>query len=134
MTTRGLDQLGHLQRAAMEAIWTLGEATVRQVWKRIAGRPLLAYTTVLTVMQKLEQNGWLHHRAEGKAYVYMPTRTRQEAKTRSLRAFIDRVFHGEPLVLFQHLIHDPELSAEDAATIRRILDDSREGPRDVRSS
>ena len=66
MSKQPLDQLGKLQREVVEAVWDLGEATVRQVWERICPKKDLAYTTILAAMQRLERSGWLRHRVEGK--------------------------------------------------------------------
>src|SRR5438034_1335417 len=112
MAKRSLESLGELQRAVMDTVWEIGEATVGQVRERLGQRKELAYTTVLSAMQKLEKLGWLTHRADGRTYIYQPTHSRDEEGSRSLRKFIDRVFHGDPLVLFQHLLEDRELGAE----------------------
>ena len=79
MSGKLLDDLGQLQRAVIEVVWELGEASVHQVRKRLSSKKKLAYTTVLTAMQKLEKAGWLRHRTQGKSYIYLPTWTREEA-------------------------------------------------------
>ena len=104
MSGKLLDDLGQLQRAAIEVVWELGEASVHQVRKRLARKKKLAYTTILTAMQKLEKAGWLRHRNQGKSYVYLPTRSREEAGARSVRKFMERVFDGDAVLMFQHLI------------------------------
>ncbi len=130
MSDKTLDELGGLQKAVMEALWERGEATVQQVRDRLDVNKAYAYTTVLSVMQKLEKAGWLTHRAEGRTYFYRPTRSRQEAGVSSLRTFIDRVFQGNPLVLFQHLIDDEDLSDRELAALRKMLDARRKERRD----
>src|SRR5262245_35677511 len=125
MARRSIDELGALQKAVMEILWELGEATVGQVRDRLQREPQPAYTTILSVMQKLEKAGWLSHRAEGRSYVYLPTRSRDEAGTSTLRTFIDRVFRGDPLLLFQHLLEDEELSDRDLASLRKMIDQKR---------
>jgi len=82
MSGKLLDDLGQLQRAVIEVVWELGEASVHQVRKRLACKKKLAYTTVLTAMQKLEKAGWLRHRTQGKSlYLYTdanPRRSRSQ--------------------------------------------------------
>jgi BlaI family penicillinase repressor len=124
MSRRSLDDLGDLQKTVMEIVWTLGEASVNQVKTKLARRKL-AYTTVLSVMQKLDKAGWLTHREEGRAYVYRPVVTRAEAGRSSLRQFIDRVCGGDPITMFQHLLDDQELSAADLAELRKMIDKRR---------
>ncbi len=130
MRRKSIDDLGELQRAIMETVWELGETTVAQVRKRLARRKELAYTTVLSAMQKLEKAGWLRHRAEGKTYVYMPRESRKEVGTKSLRRFTDRVFQGDALVLFQHLLEDQNLSQEDLTALRKMIDRRKKELRD----
>jgi predicted transcriptional regulator len=125
MARASIDELGELQKAVMEAVWGLGEATVQQVREHLGRDPEPAYTTVLSVMQKLEKAGWLGHRAEGRTYVYVPTRSRDEAGASTLRRFIDRAFRGDPLLLFQRLLDDQKLSDADLAEIRRMIDRKR---------
>jgi predicted transcriptional regulator len=125
MARKSMDHLGALQKTVMETVWELGEATVQQVLDRLSRAKPLAYTTVLSAMQKLEKAGWLKHREEGRTYVYLPTRSRQEEGRNSLRKFVDRVFGGDPLLLFQHLLEDRELSAEDLAVLKKMIDQRR---------
>jgi BlaI family penicillinase repressor len=124
MSRGSLDDLGELQRPVMEIIWQLGEASVNQVRGKL-GRRKLAYTTVLSVMQKLDKAGWLTHREEGRAYIYRPGVTRAEAGRNSLREFINRVCGGDPIAMFQHLLDDEELSADDLAELRKMIDKRR---------
>jgi predicted transcriptional regulator len=125
MSKQPLDRLGQLQRAVIETIWELGEATVRQVWRRLSQNRELAYTTVLTAMQRLEQAGWLRHRLEGKKNVYTPTRTREQAGVKSVRTFIKRMYQGSPYLMFQHLIDEGELSDEELKKLRKLIDSKR---------
>ncbi len=131
MKRRPFDDLGELQRAVMETLWELGEATVNEVRDRLNVKKNLAYTTVLSCMQKLEKLGWLKHREEGRTYVYQAKRTREQEGTYSLRQFTKQVFSGDPLLLFQHLLHDENLSDDDLATLRKMIDRRRKERRDA---
>lgn len=124
MERKSMDDLGELQRAVLETVWELGQASVHEVRDRLnRGKKKLAYTTVLSALQKLEKAGWLEHRAEGKSYVYMATRTREEAGAGSVRRFLQRVFAGDAVALFQHLIRESHLSAEELKELKRALEE-----------
>jgi predicted transcriptional regulator len=88
MSRKSLGDLGQLQRSVIELVWDLGEASVHQVRERLRRKKKLAYTTILTTLQKLEKAGWLRHRSEGKVYVYTPMKTRKEAGVGSVRKFV----------------------------------------------
>jgi BlaI family penicillinase repressor len=125
MARASFDRLGVLQKAVMETVWELGEATVQQVRERVNRRPLPAYTTILSVMQKLEKAGWLTHRVLGRSYTYLPSRSRQEAGVSSLRTIIDVFFRGDRLPLFQHLLADESLSDDDLVALKTMIDRRR---------
>lgn len=125
MSKKSLDHFGQLQRAVIEVVWELGEASVRQVWKRLCLKKELAYTTVLTAMQRLERAGWLKHRVEGKKNVYLPTRTRAEAAAKSVRKFVHRMFNGNALMMFRQLVEQGELSDNELSELQKLINKKR---------
>jgi len=125
MSRQTLDHLGELQRAVMEAVWHLGEASVRQVWKQLCQNKDLAYTTVLTAMQRLEQAGWLRHHMEGKKNIYRATRTREQAGVKSVQRLIQRTYAGSAFLMFQHLVDEGELNDQELMKLRSLIDSKR---------
>jgi len=125
MKRKSIDDLGKLQNSVMETVWSLSEATTRQVWERLNQKRPLAYTSVLSIMQRLEKAGWLSHRVEGRTYVYEATLSREQEGRRSLKEFIQNVFHGDSQVVFQHLIEDEALSEQDLLALRRLIEQKR---------
>jgi len=129
MSKKSLDHFGELQRAVIDVVWELGEASVRQVWKRLCRQRELAYTTVLTAMQRLERAGWLKHRVEGRKHVYRPTRTRAQAGAGSVRKFVQRMFDGNALMLFRQLVEEGELSDDELQELQQLINKKREDRR-----
>ncbi|MHC4079693.1 MAG: BlaI/MecI/CopY family transcriptional regulator [Planctomycetota bacterium] len=125
MSRKRIDELGSLQQAVMDVIWDKGEATVGDVRAALGDRRP-AYTTVLSVLQKLEKAGWLEHRAEGRAYVYSAKRSRRQEGSSALWQFIDGVFRGDPTLLFEHLIEGDRLDDTDLAALRKMIDAKRQ--------
>ena len=125
MSRTSLDSLGELQRAVMEIVWTRGEASVHDVREQLSKRKELAYTTILTTLQKLEKAGWLGHRTEGKSYVYLPTRSREQAGAGSVKRFLKQVFEGDAVAMFQHLIREGDLNEEDLREVRKMIEEKR---------
>lgn len=125
MARKSLQQLGSLQRSIMDVVWHRGEATVQQVLDTV-GRPRrLAYTTVLSAMQKLEKAGWLAHRQDGRAYVYRAARSRTEENIWAIRQLIDGVFGNDPLLFFEHLLEDEQLTVDDLTLLGSMIDRRR---------
>lgn len=104
----------------MSAVWAAGQATVAEVRARLADD--LAYTTVLTVLRGLEQKGYVRHRKEGRAFVFIPRVKAEDAATGVLQRVLDRLYHGSPVRLLAHLVSDRDVSAEDLARMRELLD------------
>ena len=125
MSKQPLDRLGRLQRAVVESVWEMEEATVRQVWERLCPKKELSYTTILAAMQRLEKSGWLRHRVEGKSNVYVPTRSRRQADVSSINKFIQRMFDGNALLMFRHLVEEGELSDEELQELYRLINKKR---------
>ena len=98
---------------------------MRQLWKRLCRKKELAYTTVLTAMQRLEKGGWLRHRVEGTKNIYLPTRTRSQAGAGSVRKFVQRMFNGNTLVLFRQLVEEDELTDQELQELQQLINRKR---------
>jgi predicted transcriptional regulator len=111
----------------MKVIWKLGPSTVRQVYEAMLKRRKIAYTTVMTMMNILEQKGFLKKNQGEKAFVYATSQPEQQVIRAMVRDFVDRVFNGaaEPLLL--HLVEDDKLTAEELDEIRRNISSGRKG-------
>jgi len=126
MTRKPLHELGDLQRRVMEILWEEGRGSVHRVRELLGGDPAPAYTTVLSVLQKLEKAGWLGHEKDGRTYIYLPSHSREEEGVASLGKYIERVFRGDPLRMFQHLLEDDRLGEDDLRALERMIDAKRE--------
>ena len=78
----------------MEVLWEIGEGSVRDVWDRVRTKRDVAYTTVMTVLDKLRRKQVLAQRRVGKAYFYRPLIDRQKAVDLVLREVAESYFHG----------------------------------------
>jgi BlaI family penicillinase repressor len=125
MKKKSLENLGELQKAIMEIVWVRGEATSRQVQECLSEKRPLAYTSVLSIMQRLEKAGWLRHRVDQRTYVYQPRFSRDQESHRSLKRFIERVFHGNSQLVIQHLIEQEDLSEEDLLALQKLINRKR---------
>lgn len=128
--SRSFNTLGELQKSVMEALWALGDASVQAVRDKLDRGNELAYTTVLSVLQKLEKLGWVRRRREGRSHVYRPARSRDEEGVRSVRKIVEDVFGGDRLRLFQHLIDDERLSSDEIKALRDMIARRRREKRD----
>ena len=105
----------------MKIVWQSGASTVRDVYESLLERRKIAYTTVMTMMNILEQKGYLKKAQKDRAYVYQATRPQKQVIRGMVREFVDRVFNGSAEPLLLHLVEDRRLSEEDLQEIRRIM-------------
>ena len=105
----------------MQVLWARGSATVAEV--REALEDEMAYTTVLTVLRRLEEKGYVTHEEEGRAHRYLPAIEPQAARESALERLVSRLFHGSPELLLTHLVSSRKLSAEERRRLRELVDD-----------
>ena len=114
--------LGQQELQIMKVIWDRGPVTVRDVYETLLTRRHIAYTTVMTMMNILEQKGYLKKSAGAdRAFVYEPARSRKAVMRAIVNEFIDRVFGGSANPLMVHLIEDQHLTEKDLADLRKAI-------------
>ncbi|HEU0012910.1 MAG TPA: BlaI/MecI/CopY family transcriptional regulator [Longimicrobium sp.] len=113
-------RLTHRELDVMSILWRGGSGTVSEV-RRQLGEPL-AYTTVLWVLQTLEEKGHVRHEKEGRAYRYYPVMEQESAGGSALGRVLDKVFHGSASMLLAQLVGERDLPAEELRQMRELLD------------
>jgi len=87
----------------MKVIWKMGAASVKDVYTVILKRKPTAYTTILTIMGILESKGVLIHTKSGRAFIYRPVLTKQQATRNQIHDILDRFFDGNPEKLIENI-------------------------------
>jgi predicted transcriptional regulator len=112
-------RLGDLQLKIMKVLWER-PASVAEVDQALAGSGL-AYTTVATMLRKMEARGLVRHREEGRRFIYQPA-VRPEAVTRSMAGdVLERLFEGRLADLVSHLLATREVSRDELAELERLI-------------
>jgi|SRR3954449_3786952 BlaI family transcriptional regulator, penicillinase repressor len=112
--------------AIMKVVWRLDRATVRGVYESLRKTRSIAYTTVMTMMNVLEDKGYLQKESDGRAHVYTPTKPRQQVVGAMVRDFIDRVFDGASSSLLLHLAKDSKLTDRQRKAVQKIIQELEE--------
>jgi predicted transcriptional regulator len=108
----------------MKVVWELETATVRDVYETLLRRRKIAYTTVMTMMNILEEKGYLRKHVGDKAHVYRPAQAKAKVVGSMVREFVERVFNGSAQPLLVQLVKDQRLSEKDLAEISRLMKES----------
>jgi len=112
--------LAEREAQMMEVLWDHGPSTVHEVQARLEDK--LAYTTVLTMLRKLEAKGYVGHEEERRTHRYHALIDRAAARDGALKSLLSRLFKGSTDALLLHLVEREKLSAEQ---IRRIEEQLR---------
>ena len=104
-----------LELLCLSALWSLKEGNVKDVQRIVDETRPLAYTTIMTVLERLLRKGKLTRRKVGRAFIYSPTSARDEMRKHAIRELLDSFFDGSEDQLLQFLGKAPEKSAAAAA-------------------
>jgi len=115
---------------ALKILWQSGGATVRQVCDALAERgENLAYTTVLSLLQVMEQKNLVGHKVAGKSYTYF-AKVQREPTFRSLaKGFLDTVFDGAMDEYLIHALEAKKLSASELARLEQMIAQAKQQSR-----
>jgi len=92
-----------LELLCLRALWTLREGNVKQVRAVVAESRPLAYTTIMTVLERLVRKGRLRRRKAGRAFVYSPEASRDAMRRAAIRELVDGFFDGSEDELIRFL-------------------------------
>ena len=113
--------MSEAQREIMEIFWQRGEAGVGEVWRTLVKRRQVARNTILTLITRLADKGWLVPRREGNAFRYTPAFPKQRSQAEEIRRLVDTVFDGSAECLVMTLLEGGGLSPDEAERIREMI-------------
>ena len=102
-TRRSILDLAPLELDCMNALWPCGEATVRQIQEALKPTRPRAYTTIMTILDRLAQKGVVERRKSGRAWVYRPNMSAEQARSHAVTQVVDGFFGGSSVALASHL-------------------------------
>jgi predicted transcriptional regulator len=111
-----------LELVCLKALWALGEGNVSDVRRMISGTKPLAYTTVMTLLDRLARKGVASRRKVGRAFVYSAEVSQQSVRRLALQELLNNHFDGSAEQLLDFLRDGERLSARAAAASSGNLD------------
>jgi BlaI family transcriptional regulator, penicillinase repressor len=100
-SSRGLPPA--LELTCLRALWRLGEGTVHDVRKAVSSERILAYTTVMTLLGRLEKRGCVTRRKPGRSYIYRPKISRDKLREHAVKQLLDGFFDSSLDALLRYL-------------------------------
>ncbi len=122
MAKPNLYRLGDLQLKIMKVLWGRAEpATVADVHEALAGEGKLAYTTIATMLRKMEARGLVRHRLHERKFLYRAAVQAEEITRKISAHFLDRLFEGSLADMLAHLLTTQEISSEELARLEELI-------------
>lgn len=113
--------LSRLQLSILRVLWNRGESTVSDVQAALEDERPMAYSTVSTLLSRLEQRGAVSHRAEGRTFYYTARVREAEVSNSMVSELVERVFEGSPAELVSHLLETQDVDAAELARIKAMV-------------
>ncbi len=119
-----LNELGELQLAVLNVLWTQQQASVHEVINALTQERKLAYTTILTVLRNLEKKGLVMHEVVPgtRMHLFRPMVSAHDAKGDIMQDVLTRLFAGSPALLIKYLLQTEGFSSKELQDIRTALD------------
>jgi predicted transcriptional regulator len=121
MTRKRPIKLTKFELEIMDALWDLGSGSIREIHERLPEKKRPAYTTVQTIIRRLEEKGAVRQTKQvGNAHIFEPTITRDAAHRRLINELLD-LFGGSARPLMAHLAEAGKLTLEDVKELESML-------------
>lgn len=115
-------RLSELQLAVMNVLWRGGEATTAEVHEQVGKARSLAYTTVSTLLTRLEGRGAVRSVKRRRERVFEPFVSESEVRRSMVSELVENLFAGDAHALVSHLIRESDIGAGDIEAVRTLLE------------
>jgi predicted transcriptional regulator len=116
-----IHRLGDLQLRIMKVLWASGEATVADVHKALAAESDFAYTTVATMLRKMEARQLVRHRMDERSFAYRAAVAEEAVSQGMADHLLERLFEGSLADMMRHLLSNREVSREELAKLEQLI-------------
>jgi predicted transcriptional regulator len=113
-------RLGQLQLEIMRVLWSQGPATVSDVQRSLPDSTL-AYTTVATMLRKMESRGLVTHDVQGRTFVYRAAVGERDVTRSMADDLLDRLFAGSLSDMVSHLLSTHEISRDELRKLEALI-------------
>ena len=120
-----LPELTPAQGEIMDIVWELGEVSASEVRRVLARTRAVARNTVRTLLERMEEKGWITHREEGRTFLYSAAQPRQATIGQKVREVVETVCGGSAETLVTALLDYRGLSSGELDRIRQMLAQAR---------
>jgi BlaI family penicillinase repressor len=127
MATPKLHRLGDLQHRILQFLWSRPEASVNEVHSAL-GTDDYAYTTLATLLRRMEEKGLVRHRNEGRSFIYQAVVQPEQVNQGMTTHLLERLFQGSVTELVSHLLKNRKVSAAELVRLEKLIAEKRKNP------
>lgn len=114
-------RLSRFELEVMQALWSIGSGSVREIQEQLPAKRRPAYTTVQTIVRRLEEKGAVRRSKKvGNAFIFEPAVTRKSTHQRLITELLE-LFGGSARPLMAHLAETGKLTLDDLRELERML-------------
>ena len=124
MASEAKHRLGDLQLRILKVLWADGLSSVAHVRQRLR-KPPLAYTTIATMLRKMEERGLVSHREEGRKFLYQAAVSAEDVSRSMTDNVVDRLFEGSLAGTVNHLLSTRDVDAEELKELEAMIRNHR---------
>jgi len=117
-----IPQISPAEWRVMQLLWTRHPVTANEVVEALSEETQWNHRTIRTLLNRLVKKGALSFKKESREYLYSPCVSQSECTQAESRSFLSRVFGGALRPALATLIEDEELSPDDIAALKKLLD------------
>jgi BlaI family penicillinase repressor len=128
MTKSRRYRLGDLQLRIMKVLWERGPASVAEVHEALGPERGLAYTTVATMLRKMEGRGLVKHSSEGRRFIYRAAVATDAVHRSMADDLLERLFGGSLADMMSHLLTSREVSYDELCALERLIAERKKQP------
>ena len=121
MSKHKIIRLGDSQLKIMKVLWERGHANVNDVLDALGPEADLAYTTVATMLRRMEARGLVTHTTEGRTFIYRPAVAADEVSRSHTDHLVDRLFEGSLADMVSHLLSTRDVSEAEYRQLEKLL-------------
>lgn len=114
----------------LKALWNISQGSVGDIYDAVDPNLQMDYTTVQTYVRRLEAKGYLHSSRRGRLKIYSAAIRRSQLERETIDDFVQRIFDGDILPMFKHMVSGREISSEEIEDLMKIVEELKQDRED----
>ena len=123
MVKKDLPPLSPTETEILRTVWQLDKAAVQEVYENFPKKRKISFTTVQTLLRRLEKKGYLKHKVRGNANIYYAAVNMESVLKRTVNDFLERVFGGDPVPLMMYLAKHGKVTTQDIKKLMKLIEE-----------